>query len=137
MLRVARALAKAAPFRSAAATGGRPLRVQAEALREGVDMLIATPGRLAEHIRAGNVELDGCMAMVLDEVDILLGEKRCQEVVLCFCLVALRRCRDGLNVPGRHTAECTLSLSVVKTKGPAPEHVYSTPDPEGSCCCRR
>jgi ATP-dependent RNA helicase DDX18/HAS1 len=71
---VARGLAKGAPFRSIALTGGFKWRTQKEALDEGVDVVVATPGRLGEHIKAGNLRLDQCRAIVLDEVDILLGD---------------------------------------------------------------
>ena len=37
-------------------------------------MVVATPGRLGEHIKAGNLRLDQCRAVVLDEVDVLLGD---------------------------------------------------------------
>lgn len=36
--------------------------------------MVATPGRLGEHIKAGNLRLDQCRAVVLDEVDVLLGD---------------------------------------------------------------
>lgn len=54
--------------------GGFKWRTQKEALDEGVDMVVATPGRLAEHIKAGNLRLEQCRAVVLDEVDVLLGD---------------------------------------------------------------
>ncbi len=45
-------------------------------LSEGVDLLVATPGRLAEHLEAGNLSLAACRVLVMDEVDVLLGEQR-------------------------------------------------------------
>ncbi len=90
--RVAKALAKAgAPLRCAAMTGGqsdeaarsRSLRTQRQQLAEGVDLLIATPGRLQEQLKAGHLSLEGCKALVLDEVDVLLGE--CVRDWLCEC----------------------------------------------------
>jgi superfamily II DNA/RNA helicase len=42
-------------------------------LEEGVDVVVATPGRLLEHLRAHNLDLAKCQAVVLDEVDVLLG----------------------------------------------------------------
>lgn len=44
-------------------------------LAEGVDLLVATPGRLAEHLEAGNLSLAACRVLVMDEVDVLLGEQ--------------------------------------------------------------
>ena len=36
--------------------------------------MVATPGRLAEHIKAGSLRLAQCQAVVLDEADVLLGD---------------------------------------------------------------
>lgn len=74
VLRVCRALSSTLRFRSAAATGGRPIRTQREALQSGVDILIGTPGRLAELLEDGALHLDRCAAIVCDEVDVLLGQ---------------------------------------------------------------
>ena len=56
------------------ASGGHKWRTQKEALDEGVDLVVATPGRLAEHIKAGTLKLAQCQAVVLDEADVLLGD---------------------------------------------------------------
>lgn len=75
VLRVCRALSRAGlRFRSAAATGGHPLRTQRETLKDGVDVLVGTPGRLAELLEDGCLQLASCHAVVCDEVDVLLGE---------------------------------------------------------------
>ena len=73
VLRVARALSQNLKFRAVAATGGRPIRYQKEALKEGVDVLIGTPRRLQELLEEGDLRLDLCGAIVCDEVDVLLG----------------------------------------------------------------
>ena len=39
-----------------------------------MDCVVATPGRLAEHLKAGTLSLDACDATILDEVDVLLGD---------------------------------------------------------------
>ena len=72
--RVCRALSRAGfPFRSAAVTGGHPMRTQRELLEAGVDVLVGTPGRLLELITSGSLSLEFCRAVVLDEVDVLLS----------------------------------------------------------------
>ena len=48
---------------------------QAELLASGLDLVVATPGRLVEHLEAGNLDLSACKAVILDEVDVLLGGK--------------------------------------------------------------
>jgi ATP-dependent RNA helicase RhlE len=52
--------------------GGVGYGRQNDALREGVDILVATPGRLLDHIEQGNCRLDGIQFLVLDEADRML-----------------------------------------------------------------
>jgi ATP-dependent RNA helicase DDX18/HAS1 len=73
VLRVCRALSNTLRFRAVAATGGRPMRTQKDSLDQGVDVLIGTPGRLAELLSSGALKLDNCAHLVCDEVDVLLG----------------------------------------------------------------
>lgn len=47
---------------------------QIETLDGGVDVLVATPGRLLSHIERGSLNLSNTAALVLDEVDVLAGE---------------------------------------------------------------
>ncbi len=44
-----------------------------ELLAEGVDLLVATPGRLQKHLEESTLELDDCRLLVLDEVDVIMG----------------------------------------------------------------
>jgi ATP-dependent RNA helicase RhlE len=52
--------------------GGVGYGRQIEALRRGVDVLIATPGRLLDHLRQGVCKLDHVKFLVLDEADRML-----------------------------------------------------------------
>jgi ATP-dependent RNA helicase RhlE len=52
--------------------GGMKMAGQASKLKRGVDILIATPGRLTEHMTEGNVNLKACEFVVLDEADRML-----------------------------------------------------------------
>ena len=52
--------------------GGVGHAPQREALTRGVDVLVATPGRLIDHIDERNVVLDGVEMFVLDEADQML-----------------------------------------------------------------
>lgn len=56
----------------AAVFGGGKISAQANKLSQGVDILIATPGRLIEHIEQCNVDLASVKYAVLDEADRLL-----------------------------------------------------------------
>jgi len=52
--------------------GGVPQRAQTDALRAGVDVLIATPGRLLDLINQGFIKLNDLEIFVLDEADRML-----------------------------------------------------------------
>jgi ATP-dependent RNA helicase RhlE len=52
--------------------GGVPIEPQEKALRRGVDILVATPGRLKDHIWRGNIDFRHTAYLVLDEADRML-----------------------------------------------------------------
>jgi ATP-dependent RNA helicase RhlE len=52
--------------------GGVPLDPQERALRRGVDVIVATPGRLIDHLERHNVTLSDLEVLVLDEADRML-----------------------------------------------------------------
>lgn len=52
--------------------GGVKLSSQEKKLKAGIDIVIATPGRLLEHMEKGNVKLSGVEFVVLDEADRML-----------------------------------------------------------------
>jgi ATP-dependent RNA helicase RhlE len=58
--------------RSTAIYGGVPQRPQEEALRKGVDIVVATPGRLLDLLNQGLLELSRIEILVLDEADRML-----------------------------------------------------------------
>ena len=49
--------------------GGAPFDGQLKALRRGLDVVVATPGRALDHIRRGSLDLGSLSAVVLDEAD--------------------------------------------------------------------
>jgi ATP-dependent RNA helicase RhlE len=57
------------PITSAAVYGGVEMGPQDRALRAGVDMIVATPGRLIDHLRQQNADLSGVELLILDEAD--------------------------------------------------------------------
>ncbi|RVW03228.1 DEAD/DEAH box helicase [Rhodococcus spongiicola] len=63
------ASAVALGLRMAAIVGGVPLKAQATRLGRGVDLLVATPGRLADHLGRDTVRLDDVAITVVDEAD--------------------------------------------------------------------
>lgn len=52
--------------------GGVGARPQIQALSRGVDILVATPGRLLDHVQTGAARLQGVEILVLDEADQML-----------------------------------------------------------------
>ncbi len=62
-------LAKAMSLRTLTVFGGVSPNPQISGLRAGVDILVACPGRLADHVKAGHAHLDAVEITVLDEAD--------------------------------------------------------------------
>ena len=60
---------KKTPLRVIAVVGGVSQDTQVRALRNGVDVLVATPGRLVDLMQQGHVDLSQVEIMVLDEAD--------------------------------------------------------------------
>ena len=53
--------------------GGQPITKQLNALKRKPQVVIATPGRLLDHMQRGNIRLDAVHTMVLDEADEMLN----------------------------------------------------------------
>ena len=66
------ALAAHTPLRAAAVFGGVSMKPQEEAFRRGVDVVVATPGRLLDHLQHPYARLDSVEILVLDEADRML-----------------------------------------------------------------
>ncbi len=66
------ALAKYTRLRGAAVFGGVGMNPQEQAFRTGVDVIIATPGRLLDHFQNAYARLDSLEVLVLDEADRML-----------------------------------------------------------------
>ena len=60
------------PFKSAIIFGGVSINPQIQQLRKGVDIIIATPGRLLDHLNQKTVDLSKIEILVLDEADRML-----------------------------------------------------------------
>lgn len=59
-------------LRSIAVYGGTGFEQQTKTLKRGVDIIVATPGRLLDHIERGHVDISRVEMLVLDEADRLL-----------------------------------------------------------------
>jgi len=74
---VAAELAELAKYRDihiAAIYGGAAMRPQETALEKGAAIVVGTPGRIADHMRRGNLKLNACHHIVLDEADEMLNQ---------------------------------------------------------------
>jgi superfamily II DNA/RNA helicase len=75
-------------------TGGNKPAAQKRALRNGADVVIATPERLLEHIAANHVDLTKVKCVVLDEADLLVVSDASffswfYSLLFLFCLLFL------------------------------------------------
>jgi len=67
-----RVLCRATTLKFYAFTGGSPYPPQLRAIRSGLDIVIATPGRLLDHITSKNIDLSQVEVLILDEADRML-----------------------------------------------------------------
>ncbi len=63
---------KYAQMRSCSIVGGMPYPPQIRFLKQRLDLLVATPGRLIDHIEAGRVDFSRLKTLILDEADRML-----------------------------------------------------------------
>jgi len=66
------AIARPFGIRTACLIGGAPMEPQVQALRRGPRVVIATPGRLIDHMKRWNIMFDELVMLVLDEADRML-----------------------------------------------------------------
>ena len=67
-----KAYAKHTPLRSLVVFGGVDIKTQTPHLKTGVEVLVATPGRLLDHIEQKTLQLNQVQVLVLDEADRML-----------------------------------------------------------------
>lgn len=72
VLEEAEALARFTQIKAGLITGGEPFRHQVNTLRKNPDILIATPGRLLEHMENNNTDFNDLEYLILDEADRML-----------------------------------------------------------------
>ena len=67
-----RCYGKHLPFRAAVIYGGVSINTQISKLRKGADVVVATPGRLLDHLQQGTIDLSAIECLVLDDADRML-----------------------------------------------------------------
>jgi ATP-dependent RNA helicase DeaD len=65
-------LAKYTGIRTVSIYGGQSINIQYDQLERGVQIVVATPGRLIDHVKQGSIQLDSVKYVVLDEADRML-----------------------------------------------------------------
>ena len=79
--------------------GGVSYDGQSRALRNGLDILVGTPGRVIDHLNRGTLKLNECDLIVLDEADEMLSMGFAEDVETIL---------DGLGVDNGRKAQCLL-----------------------------
>ncbi|MEM9150016.1 MAG: DEAD/DEAH box helicase [Cyanobacteria bacterium P01_F01_bin.3] len=79
------------PIRSTVIFGGVKINPQISRLRQGVDILIATPGRLLDHVNQQTVDLSQVDVLVLDEADRMLDMGFIHDIRKILALVSEER----------------------------------------------
>ncbi len=59
-------------IRTVAIYGGQSIGLQHNQLRRGIQIVVATPGRLIDHVKQGSIQLENVKYVVLDEADRML-----------------------------------------------------------------
>lgn len=86
-----RALGTYLPLRTALIMGGVNFDRQEKALRRGADIVVATPGRLLDHLQRRNLRLDALEIIVLDEADRMLDMGFIQDIRRIIAAAPARR----------------------------------------------
>jgi ATP-dependent RNA helicase RhlE len=67
-----RAFGRYLPLRASVIYGGVSINTQIAKLKKGADVIVATPGRLLDHLQRGTIDLRAVEVLVLDEADRML-----------------------------------------------------------------
>ena len=84
------------PLRSAVIFGGVKINPQIDRLRRGVDILVATPGRLLDHVSQKTVDLSKVEILVLDEADRMLDMGFIHDIRKVLALLPKNGARQNL-----------------------------------------
>ncbi len=79
------------PLNSAVIFGGVKINPQIQTLRRGVDILVATPGRLLDHVSQKTLDLSAVEILVLDEADRMLDMGFIRDIRRILALLPQRR----------------------------------------------
>ncbi len=92
-------------LRSAVVFGGVKINPQIDKLRRGVDILVATPGRLLDHASQKTVDLSQVEILVLDEADRMLDMGFIHDIRKILALLPAKGARQNLLFPATFSEE--------------------------------
>lgn len=136
-------LGKYAGIKSATVYGGVSMVAQQRALRGGVDVIVACPGRLLDHIDRGNTDFSCVEKLVLDEADRMLDmgflpsikriikrlPRKRQNMLFSatFAPELTKLAKDTLNDPKRVDVDiCAPAKTVAHALYPCPQHLKTS-----------
>jgi ATP-dependent RNA helicase RhlE len=79
------------PYRSLTIFGGVSINPQKSKLRRGTDIVVATPGRLLDHVQQRTIDLSGVEILVLDEADRMLDMGFIRDMRRIFAVLPKKR----------------------------------------------
>ncbi|XP_057795333.1 DEAD-box ATP-dependent RNA helicase 41 [Salvia miltiorrhiza] len=80
----AKLLGQGLPFKTALVVGGDTMAGQVHRIKQGVSMIVGTPGRLIDLLTKHNFELDSVSILVIDEVDCMIERGFREQVMQIF-----------------------------------------------------
>ena len=108
------------PLKSAVIFGGVKINPQINKLRNGVDILVATPGRLLDHAGQKTVDLSQVEILVLDEADRMLDMGFIHDIRKVIALMPANEARQNLLFSATFSGEIkTLANRLLNN----PEHI--------------
>lgn len=115
------------PLRSAIVFGGVSFHNQAKILHSGVDILVATPGRLLDHVSQGTVDLSKVEILVLDEADRMLDMGFIHDIRKILALLPAKRQNllfsatfsDEIRELAKGLLKAPLEIQVARKNAPA------------------
>ncbi len=136
-------MGKFTKLRTASVYGGVGMNPQEQALRTGVEVIVACPGRLLDHMDRGSADLSGVEIVVLDEADRMLDmgflpsikriishlPKARQSMLFSatFAPELTRLVADSLNNPQRVDVDiCAPPKTIAHALYPCPQHLKTS-----------
>ncbi len=133
-------LAKYKDLRVAVIYGGVGFGPQEDALRDGAEIVVGTPGRILDHLRRGNLDLSEAQFAILDEADEMLSMGFFEDVtkildqtpqgrqILFFSATVDDRVRSLVSRYGKDVQDLRLSTDTDKVDGI--DHIIYTTSPD-------